>query len=200
MKAPMVEALTGHGTQMVNMKEEISTYIVAVLKQSLVRWIPRLPHLRALELYDGNEVDDEVAQQLHACSPKFRALSIFGSVQASYAHCCRATSLPFNSLSKRLGRCWVLLEYNLSHLGFRYKISGTHFPMCTLSWMYKSVGPGKFYDYHTECPGLWPWGHSREFPHFKCKDFPLSFRKLNADNNTVAVPNMILKCRTSSLE
>jgi hypothetical protein len=103
-------------------ERRVSTYIVAVLKQSLVRWIPRLPHLRALELYDGNEVDDEVAQQLHAYSPKFRALSIFGSVQASYPHCCRATSLPFTSHSKRLDRCWVLLGYNLSHLGIRYKI------------------------------------------------------------------------------
>ena len=75
----------------------MSTYIVAVLKKSLVRWIPRLTHLRALELYDGNEVDDEVAQQLHACSPKFRALSIFGSVQASYPH-----SLPCNLLAPHL--------------------------------------------------------------------------------------------------
>lgn len=62
---------------MVNIKNNESAYAMTVLKKSLVRWIPRLKHLRGLELYDGNEVDDEVAEQIHTFSPKFKALSIF---------------------------------------------------------------------------------------------------------------------------
>ncbi|KAF2761092.1 hypothetical protein EJ05DRAFT_473653 [Pseudovirgaria hyperparasitica] len=49
-----------------------------VLPLALLRWAPRLPRLRTLELYDGDTLADELAQAaLHANCPHFEALSMF---------------------------------------------------------------------------------------------------------------------------
>ena len=61
-KTPIVDTITG-----------------PIAPSSLRRWIPRLPRLQSLELYDGTGLDAEIAELLRAYCPKFNACSIFQS-------------------------------------------------------------------------------------------------------------------------
>jgi len=55
----------------------VDTISGPITPTSLRRWIPRLPRLRSLELYDGSGLDGEVAELLRIHCPKFNACSIF---------------------------------------------------------------------------------------------------------------------------
>jgi len=61
-KAPIVDTISG-----------------PIAPTSLRRWIPRLPRLRSLELYDGSGLDGEIAELLRIYCPKFNSCSIFRS-------------------------------------------------------------------------------------------------------------------------
>ncbi|KAF2814870.1 uncharacterized protein BDZ99DRAFT_186196 [Mytilinidion resinicola] len=65
------EAVTEHTP----MLEQISGQL---LSHALVRWVPRLPRLHSLELWDGKALEDEILHaSIRANCPHFDALSIY---------------------------------------------------------------------------------------------------------------------------
>lgn len=74
--APLLETVTGAG----KVKTSITSHrlIIEVSESAIVRWIPKLPHLRNLRLWDGKSLSDErIPNLLHVHCSKLEALSVY---------------------------------------------------------------------------------------------------------------------------
>ena len=74
---PMLELISGKSKSSSKVSSGV-TQLVLVLPSAMVRWAPRLPKLRALELFDGETLGEELAQAaIHENCPNFNSLMIF---------------------------------------------------------------------------------------------------------------------------
>ncbi|KAF2473334.1 uncharacterized protein BDR25DRAFT_218390, partial [Lindgomyces ingoldianus] len=68
----------GEGTFVTQHTPMLETVAGKLLSHSLVRWVPRLPRLQTLELYNGSPLEDEqVHASIYKHCPLFNSLSIY---------------------------------------------------------------------------------------------------------------------------
>lgn len=115
-RAKIIAAVGDEITQQAPLLEAISEpTALDVLSTALPNWIPRLPHLQRLDLFDGKAFADErIRNLLHAHCPNLEMLKIYGSTspEADHALATFINGMPENKLVyfENLGDCGIGTE------------------------------------------------------------------------------------------
>ena len=113
----IISAVGDEITQQAPLLESLSEpTLLNTLSTALLTWVPRLPHLRRLDLFNGNAfADDMVRNLLHAHCPNLETLKIYHSPSGSETDHALATfinGMPENKLVdfETLGDCGIGAE------------------------------------------------------------------------------------------